>query len=134
MKQRCYYEDHDYWDNYGGRGITVCDEWLNSFEQFYADMGDCPDGMSIERKDNELGYSAGNCKWDTPSNQGYNTRMHCNNKSTKTGVYWHKMTQKWAAAIRADGENIHLGVFDSFEVAVKVREAAELQYYGRTKE
>ena len=134
MKQRCYNPKTDYYHCYGGRGITVCDEWLSSFSRFLEDMGECPEGMSIERIDNEKGYSKGNCKWETASRQGFNTRLHSNNTSSKTGVCWHKVTSKWMASIRADGLPIYLGVFNSFEAAVAAREAAELKYYGRVKD
>lgn len=133
MKQRCYNPESEYYDCYGGRGISVCDEWMVSFAKFYEDMGCCPEGMSIERIDVNGSYCKENCKWDTPSNQGYNTRMHSNNTSTKTGVHWHKATCKWAASIRANGKSIHLGVFENFEDAVKARKAAEIKYYGRNK-
>lgn len=134
MKQRCYYEKHDYYDSYGGRGITVCERWLHSFENFYEDMGDCPKGMSIERVEVNGNYEPSNCKWDTASNQGYNTRMSSANKSGKTGVCWHKVTGKWMASIRHNGKPEYLGVFDLLEDAIEARKVAELKYYGRNKQ
>lgn len=59
--------------NYGGRGITVSDSWLK-FENFYADMGDPQDGMSLDRKDNDLGYCKDNCRWATRKEQSNNRR------------------------------------------------------------
>lgn len=133
-KQRCYYKKHDFYADYGGRGITMCEQWINSFETFYKDMGDCPQGMSIERVDFNGNYCPENCKWDTASNQGYNTRISSNNKSGKSGVHWHKVTSKWAAQIGLENESIHLGVFENLEDAIAAREEAELKYYGRIKE
>ena len=75
MRQRCYNLNHPNYKDYGGRGITVCDRWLDSFENFYADMRDRPSAKhTIERKNNDLGYSPDNCKWATRDEQGRNKR------------------------------------------------------------
>jgi len=72
MKTRCSNPKHNRYHRYGGRGIRVCDRWLESFENFLADMGPCPDGMSIERKNNDLDYCKDNCIWATPTEQALN--------------------------------------------------------------
>lgn len=90
MMNRCYLKTSTAYENYGGRGITVCDRW-HSFENFYADMGDKPEGMSIERLDNAVGYSPENCKWATGKEQGNNTRRnrYISYKGvTKTASQW----------------------------------------------
>ncbi len=72
MKTRCTNTIDKNFEHYGARGITVCDRWLNSFENFYEDMGDRPEGLSLDRIDNNGNYEKSNCKWSTRTEQGRN--------------------------------------------------------------
>lgn len=77
MKDRCTNKRSKEYKSYGGRGIELCKRWMG-FDNFYRDMGERPDGLSLDRIDNNKGYSPSNCRWATASQQSRNTSRNIN--------------------------------------------------------
>lgn len=138
MLRRCKPELVEDFPYHAGKGIKVCADWNprlgGSFEKFFEDMGEAPDGMSLDRIDVNGDYTKENCRWATNSIQGYNKGLDPNNSSGKSGVSWYTQNQKWSAEIHVENQHIRLGMFVNFEDAVKAREEAELKYYGWNKQ
>ena len=114
MLDRCQNKNNKGYENYGGRGIKVCDRWKTDFVSFYnwaIDNG-YKEGLSIDRINNDLGYSPDNCRWATKKVQSRNTRrIMITNKSGYRGVCWNKIYNKWVARVSVNKKRIHLGYF-----------------------
>ncbi len=92
MKERCYLKSHQAYDQYGGAGITVCDRWKNNFDNFVDDMGERPEGMSLDRIDSTKGYFKENCRWATHKQQQNNLKSNL-----KVMIYGVEMSvSEWA--------------------------------------
>jgi hypothetical protein len=94
MKNRCTNPNYKHYQDYGGRGITVCERWMD-FANFFADMGENPKGMMLERRDNEAGYSPENCCWadrQTQNSNKRNNRFIVVNGVSNTITEWARIT------------------------------------------
>lgn len=76
MVSRCHNPNNSKYHQYGAAGISVCDEWRHSFQQFLSDMGERPEGMTIDRIDGTIGYSKSNCKWSSIKEQQQNIKSN----------------------------------------------------------
>lgn len=101
--------------NYGGRGITICDEWKNDFMSFYdwsiSNGYEENKGLSIDRIDNDGNYCPENCRWTTKVIQSRNRRIRKDNTSGYKGVCYYKGKNKYIAYITINKKRIHLGYF-----------------------
>lgn len=103
MIRRCTNPTHDTYPSYGGRGIKVCDRWLNSFEDFRNDMGPRPEGYQIDRTNNDGNYEPSNCRWVTASQNSQNRRVMKHSPFGINGVSFTKGAYR--ATIMRKGES-----------------------------
>lgn len=121
---------------YKERGIQVCERWMDKeegFTNFLEDMGECPEGMTLDRIDNRLGYYKDNCKWSDKSQQASNRRKPSVNKSGRIGVYWRKDQRKWRVSITVSKVSHNLGQYEDYEEACRVCGEAELRLLGYSR-
>lgn len=121
MKSRCYNTSHGRYKDYGGRGIKVCERWIESFQNFIDDMGNKPGkDYSLDRIDNNGNYEPSNCRWATREQQQANTRQikygypGIIKLDTLSGITW--MVRK-----KINGSSKHLGKFKSLEEAINFK-------------
>ena len=124
MIQRCIKPSNKNYKNYGARGITICEEWLDvaNFVAWAEATHPNIEGYTLDRIDNDKGYSPENCRWADNTTQNINQRMKKNNTSGYIGVVWYKPLSKWMVQIMVNRKNKNLGYYQNIEEAVQVRD------------
>ena len=122
MVARCTKPKTRAYKDYGGRGIKVCEEWLNPKNFIDWALINYIEGCSLDRIDVNGNYEPSNCRWADRITQNTNQRMRKSNTSGYVGICWDKNKCKWAAQISINYKNIRIGSFNSKEEAVQVRD------------
>ena len=123
MLSRCTNPKNSSYKNYGGRGITVCEEWLDvrNFVAWCDLTHPNIEGVTLDRIDNDKGYSPENCRWADASTQNINQRKREDNTSGYVGIYWHIRDKKWCAKIGVNSKLVNIGTFPLLENAIEAR-------------
>lgn len=123
MIQRCTNPKHKNFELYGGRGISICDSWLDypTFKE-WAESSGYEEGLSIERSDTNKNYCPSNCCWADRTQQARNRRAQAGYSSKYVGVSWDATRNKWVACVGINNKTVPLGRFNSEEAAAKARD------------
>ena len=124
MRGRCINPKDRGYKNYGGRGITVCEEWLDvrNFIAWCEMTHPNTEGISLDRIDNDKGYSPENCRWADKTTQNINQRMQKNNTSGFVGITWHTFSNRWRVRVNINRQRVNIGSFKTKEEAVQARD------------
>ena len=129
MIKRCYNPKSDNYERYGGKGVTVCEEWRNSFEAFLKwtlEESNYAENLTLDRIDNPEPYGPDNCRWADYYIQEQNKGIRVDNSLGITGI--DKRPYSYRAAIQRNGKRKYLGCFKTLEEAKQVRKEAERKY------
>ena len=130
MKDRCLNPNNPMYNLYGGRGISVCDEWMSS-SNFFRDMSEgYADGLYIDRIDFNGDYCNKNCRWATPTVSNHNKRKRKGCSSSFLGVSYQTRRGQWLAELTMGGVKVFKGHFDDEHEAAVAYDNASEQHYG----
>lgn len=129
MLGRCYKPNQENYSRYGANGITVCDEWRNSFETFleWALSNGYEDGLQLDRIDFTKNYSPDNCRWVNKYVQAQNKGMLKSNRSGYKGVVYDS-ERRYRVYIMRNGKKVYVGFFTNLDAAIAARKAKEREY------
>ena len=133
MKERCTLDSYAEKEYYQDKDIKICDRWFNSFENFLEDMGERLEGMTLDRIKHDGDYEPSNCRWADLTIQAFNQRKRSDNTSGRAGVHLRK-NGLYNAVITYYKKVIFLARNVPYDVAVRLREEAEMKYYGVVKD
>ena len=119
---------------YFDKGVEVCDSWRKSFVQFHKDMGDCPEGYTLDRIDPDGNYCKDNCRWASVDLQSINKGGYSNNTSGVKGVSLNKKSGKYVAYIYCKNKRYALGSYTTLEEASLARAKAEKEIWKNITE
>ncbi len=124
MLDRCYNKNSKQFNDYGGRGIVVCEDWLDikNFVDWVENKSNWEEGLTLDRIDNDKGYSPDNCTFSTKTIQSINQRKRSTNTSGYVGVSWDAKVSKWRARVTIFKRGKYIGYYLSKEEAVQARD------------
>lgn len=133
---RCKNPSASHWENYGGRGITVCDEWKTDFMAFYNwSMGNgYTDDLTLDRIDNDKGYSPDNCRWVTHMENCHNRGARKDSQTGYAGVQPRELADgriSYRVVITTNYKRVTIGSFETLDEAISARKSAEAKYWGK---
>ena len=121
MKQRCLNPNHKNYHQYGGRGITVCEQWM-TWEGFCNDMGERPEGKTLDRIEGSKGYYPENCRWATKEEQIANRRRQKMPAVSEMHGISHKTPKCYAVSFSLGNRSRHMGSRQTLEEAKELRD------------
>lgn len=130
MKGRVLNPKHKSFPSYGGRGIKICNRWLENFQNFYDDMGPRPSKHSLDRRDNNGDYAPENCRWTTATVQVINRRLPKSNSTGYRGICIHRATNTWRARVKIEKKEFTIGYYHNIEEAALAYDIGAIFFYG----